>query len=410
MTNYNNSSQKPSILFISNVERSDAIVRSQGIPLVDHLSRQGFSMGLLSMETVRTLASEDDRVIRDRLGDRVQLHPVRMDRWMWLKGWIRKLLWGIIGTLRVQKRHRYQVLHARSFEPAVMAWLATRLYGGKWIYDTRNFYWEEKVELGRIGDNVFAKCGFAFDRYLVRKADRVVAVTEAAREIYGDQINDKEISKKIEVIHNNFDPARFGLDDGIRETRRQELGIQDRIVLVYSGSLVPWNCFEEMARFCSRFQTHYPIGLPVWCSYEWSEDSKRWAGELISDEVRLLGLAPEEVGDILRASDVGMMFLAGTISRRTTIPIKFAEYLACGLPVVLNAGLIDPEAIVKKYRVGVVLPDFSNAAMDRGIDQLWELLQDPELKHRAHEVATKEFHFDQAIESYRQCYQNLMTQ
>ena len=366
-------------------------------------------MGLLSMETVRTLASEDDRVILQRLGDRVGLHPVRMDRWMWLKGWIRKLLWGIIGTLRVQKRHRYQVLHARSFEPAVMAWLATKFYGGKWIYDTRNFYWEEKVELGRIGDNIFAKWGFAFDRYLVRKADRVVAVTDAAREIYAEQMKSSDAANSIIVIHNNFNPERFGLEDEIRENRRRELGVENRTVLVYSGSLVPWYLFEEMARFCNRFQVRHPDSCSLWCSYEWDEKSKRWGQGLLQGNVQLLSLQPEEVGGTLQAGDAGLMFLRTTMSNRTTIPIKFAEYLACGLPVVLNAGLIDPEAIVKKYRVGVVLADFSDGALDRGIDELWELLQDPELKHRAHEAATKEFHFEQAMESYRECYRELTT-
>ena len=185
--------------------------------------------------------------------------------------------------------------------------------------------------------------------------------------------------------------------------------MENRTVLVYSGSLVQWYLFEEMARFCNRFQARYPDSCSLWCSYEWDEKSKRWGQGLLQGNVQLLSLRPEDVGATLQAGDAGLMFLRTTMSNRTTIPIKFAEYLACGLPVVLNAGLIDPEAIVKKYRVGVVLPDFSDAALDRGIDELWELLQDPELKHRAHEAATKEFHFEQAMESYRECYRELTT-
>jgi glycosyltransferase involved in cell wall biosynthesis len=326
----NPSDPKPSVLFVSNVDRAHPLLRSQGIPLLDRLSQDGYRMGFLSIENRETLGSTEDEKVRHMLGDRVTLHPVRMDRWMWLRGWIRKIFWGTLGTLKVQKRHRYQILHARSFEPAVMAWLATLIYGGKWIYDTRNFFWEEKVELGRPR-NIFMRMGFAFDRYLVNKAARVIAVTEAAARIYSRQLGYFDgVAESIMVVHNSYDPSKYCKDSAVRMNHRRNLGLKNRLVAVYAGSLVNWYLFDEMARFCNRLHKRHPDSVAMWCSYEWNRDSEQWANSLLEGDVLLLNLTPEEVPGALQASDMGLMFLRLTVSNTTTFPIKFAEYLASG--------------------------------------------------------------------------------
>jgi glycosyltransferase involved in cell wall biosynthesis len=394
----------PSVLFISNVDRAHPLLRSQGIPLINRLSKEGYRMGFLSIENLETLGSKEDKKVQDMLGDGVALYPVRMDKWMWLRGWVRKLFWGTLGTMKVQRRHRYQVLHARSFEPAVMAWMATLFYGGKWIYDTRNFFWEEKVELGRRR-NIFMRMGFAFDRYLVRKATQVIAVTKAAAKIYSVQLGCSDgLAQSVAVVHNSYNPTRFGDDDGARMARRKELRLENKVVTVYAGSLVRWYLFEEMARFCNRLHIKHSDSTTMWCSYEWNQDTERWANGMLEGDVRLLNLAPEEVPGALQASDVGLMFLRLTVSNTTTFPIKFAEYLASGLPVVINRGLESPEEIIRRYKVGVVVEDMTDEGMDRAVDELMELLHDPEIRERAHEAAKKEFHLDQAVEKYRQCY------
>jgi glycosyltransferase involved in cell wall biosynthesis len=292
----------------------------------------------------------------------------------------------------------------------VIAWFLTLRYGGKWIYDTRNFFWDKQVDLGRNRKNLLVRWGFLLDRFLVRKADKVIAVTDAAKRIYIDQLpqSDRTI-EKIAVIHNNYAPERFGLNLSQRLARRAELELQDQIVLIYSGSLVRWYLFDDMARFCNKYRTKQPNALTLWCSYEWTDQSKQWASHLLTRDFLLLKLNPKEVGITLQAADVGMMFLEPTLSNATTFPIKFAEYLACGLPVVINAGLEEPEAIVRKYRVGVVVPELSDDGIDRAVDELQELLEDPEVKERAQEAARREFHLEQAIEKYRQCYQTLLS-
>jgi glycosyltransferase involved in cell wall biosynthesis len=364
----------------------------------------------MSFETAATLSSNQDKAILERLGNRVQFHPVRMDRWRWLRGWIRKLWWGTVEAMKAQKRHHYQILHARSFFPSLTAWLVTLRFGGKWIYDTRNFFWEEQVEMGRSRRNLLVQWGFWMDRWLVRKADTVIAITETAARSYERQRKQGQgVAKPAIIIHNNYDPERFRLDLAQREKRRDELHIAHRTVLLYSGSLVAWNRFPDMARFCNRFQSKYGSGYTLWCSYEWTMESREMATGLLTGDYQLLTLSSQEVGDTLQSADAALMFLTLTTSRTTTIPIKFAEYLACGLPVVLNAGIHDPETIVRKYRVGIVLPDMSDTAIDRAVDELVVLLADPEVKQRAQEAAHTEFHLDQAIEKYRQCYQDLLS-
>ena len=367
-------------------------------------------MGFMSFETAETLSLNQDKAILERLSNRVRFHPVRMDRRLWLRGWIRKLLWGTLETMRVQRQHRYQILHARSFFPALTAWLVTLRFGGKWIYDTRNFFWEEQVEMGRSRKNLLVRWGFWIDKFLLRKADKVIAVTDAAKRIYTEQLRRSHSpTDAVTVVHNSYAPKRFGLNISQRMERRKELNLHDRIALIYSGSLVRWYLFEDMARFCNRCQAKQPNSYSLWCSYEWTDESRQWANNLLARDFLLLKLDPEEVGTTLQAADVGLMFLQPTLSNATTFPIKFAEYLASGLPVVINAGLKSRRRLSGNIGWGVVLPDMSDAAIDRAVDELVELLADPEVKQRAQEAACTEFHLDQAIEKYRQCYQALLS-
>ena len=49
-------------------------------------------------------------------------------------------------------------------------------------------------------------------------------------------------------------------------------------------------------------------------------------------------VAPADVSSYLSAADAGIAFYRPGISRLGTSPVKVSEYLACGLPVVIERG------------------------------------------------------------------------
>jgi glycosyltransferase involved in cell wall biosynthesis len=85
--------------------------------------------------------------------------------------------------------------------------------------------------------------------------------------------------------------------------------------------------------------------------------------------------------------DVGLFFLARGISEHGCSPTKVGEYWACGRPVVTTAGVSDLDELIATHRSGVVLQGHRDADHERALDELQDLLQDPDLAARCRQAA-----------------------
>ena len=89
-------------------------------------------------------------------------------------------------------------------------------------------------------------------------------------------------------------------------------------------------------------------------------------------------------------------------------PIKFAEYLSCGLPVVLNPGIGDTDTIVNTNNIGVVVKGFDQEEYDCSVDKLLTLVNiDSELNSRCCSVANDEFSLIKGSQKYMSIYNSL---
>jgi len=56
----------------------------------------------------------------------------------------------------------------------------------------------------------------------------------------------------------------------------------------------------------------------------------------------------------------GIAFYRPGISRLGTSPVKVSEYLSCGLPVIINAGIGDTDRVIAQEDVGALVRDFND--------------------------------------------------
>jgi hypothetical protein len=99
---------------------------------------------------------------------------------------------------------------------------------------------------------------------VLRATDGVVTLTDrlwAAMQSWPD-VNKTSIAH--ETIPCCIDLERFCFDDQSRAARRAELGIVDRFVLVYSGSIGGWYMTEEMAGFFAALKRRQPDAFFLW--------------------------------------------------------------------------------------------------------------------------------------------------
>ena len=72
-------------------------------------------------------------------------------------------------------------------------------------------------------------------------------------------------------------------------------------------------------------------------------------------------------------------------------PTRMGEVLGCGVPVVANEGVGDVADIIRRYNVGVIVKDGSEAAMVTALDELEVLRSDPDLPSRCRQAAEEVF-------------------
>jgi glycosyltransferase involved in cell wall biosynthesis len=148
----------------------------------------------------------------------------------------------------------------------------------------------------------------------------------------------------IEVIPCCVDLARFSVDARARAAARAALGAGDRMVLVYAGTLGSWYCEEEMARLFAAVRRRRPSLFAVYSRAPTERLRAALAHQGVADaDVAVRPTAPADMPAALAAADAAISFARPWFSKIASSPVKVAEYLACGVPVVLNRGIGDQD-------------------------------------------------------------------
>ena len=88
--------------------------------------------------------------------------------------------------------------------------------------------------------------------------------------------------------------------------------------------------------------------------------------------------------------------------------LKFAESLACGVPVIINAGVGDCDEIVRGRDVGAVVEDFSENGYSKAYSEMQRLLADRNaVALRCRESAIDYFSLNKGMDSYSKIYETL---
>jgi len=73
------------------------------------------------------------------------------------------------------------------------------------------------------------------------------------------------------------------------------------------------------------------------------------------DRVRVISVPQNEVADYLTGMDMGLLLRLPSKQNNFSQPVKFGEYLAAGVPVVLEQGTGDMAELLKKRGIGCVV-------------------------------------------------------
>jgi len=188
----------------------------------------------------------------------------------------------------------------------------------------------------------------------IRLADHLICVSERHAEEMASRYG--YARGRITVVPNGVDVGRFRPDAAARAAIRQRLGIApEDFVAVYCGGMHAWQCFPESVDFANlvaslRARVHLLVLTP---ELELAQCHLGRAAPGLRHHV--VSVAHEEVPRYLAAGDAGLLLRAPNACNIVASPMKFAEYLACGLPVVIGPQVGDYSELVRRRQLGVVV-------------------------------------------------------
>jgi glycosyltransferase involved in cell wall biosynthesis len=403
------------VLYISYNGMLDPLGQSQVIPYLKELSGAGIRFTLLSFEGPKAYTSEGrercEQLRRELAACEIDWHFLRYHKRPSLPATSYDVMAGIRYGSRLVKSKQIEMVHARNQIPATIALALKRRFGLRMIFDVRGLMAEEYVDANHWKKgNVPYRLTKAMESRALQAADGVVTLTEKI----WPEIKDWKGLRDRDVIHEVVpccaDLARFRFLQSERDRVRAELGLQDRFVLVYSGSIGGWYLTDKTADFFVALLKRKPNGHFLWLT----GGDKALIEKLMSDrgvnldQFTVRNVRTAEVPGYLSAADVGIAFYKQTFSRLATSPVKVSEYLACGLPVIVNAGVGDSDDFVAAQRVGAVVKDFNEGEYDRTLTTIETLLAGG-IRERSRTAA--ETYFDVksvGLERYSRLYERVL--
>jgi glycosyltransferase involved in cell wall biosynthesis len=404
------------VLFISYNGMLDPLGQTQVLPYLRGLAKKGVRFTLLSFERARAFTAEGaakcDELRRELETQGIEWHRLRYHQRPSIPATIYDVLAGIRKASVLVQRNKIEMVHARGHIPATIALALKRRFGIKMIFDLRGLMAEEYVdaEHWRQGSLPYRITKSA-ERQILGATDAIVTLTERIWPIIREWEGLRGRTPHHEVIPCCVDLARFCFSDEERARRRDELGLTDQFTIVYSGSLDGWYLTEKMADFFASFAKRNPQAHLLWLTTG-SHDRVRQLMNTrgIGDEsYSVRSVAAAEVPSYLSAADAGLAFIKRCVSKLASSPTKNGEYLACGLPLIINAGIGDSDALIDEWQAGVLIEEFTDGEYALAAEHIETMVAEPDARKKTRRVAEELFHLENvAGERYASLYQRVL--
>ncbi|HJU69148.1 MAG TPA: hypothetical protein VJ650_12990 [Gemmatimonadaceae bacterium] len=195
----------------------------------------------------------------------------------------------------------------------------------------------------------------------------------------------------------------------VREAMRRQLGVEDKTVYAYVGILASYHSIEDgLIRFfrvlaCRSANAHL---LCLTTEPARFRDLLATAG-VDATRATVMRVAHPDVPAYLSAADAGLLLMRPCRLAPTWQPIKYAEYLSSGLPIIVSPGVGVIDRQVERERVGVVADVFGDADIATAADDTAEVLRQrgDEMRQRALALCEREFIWSRYIDTWRTTYQ-----
>jgi glycosyltransferase involved in cell wall biosynthesis len=254
----------------------------------------------------------------------------------------------------------------------VPGFLISRLKKARLVFEVRDIWPESAITSGVLRNPILIKLTQWLEGFAYRSAICIVSVSEGIR----DALQARGIaSQKLRVVHHGADLEYLHPAEG-DSAFRQQYHLQGKFVAIYAGSFGIANHLETVVKAADLLRRNDNIRIVLLGDGKEKEYLFQLAKEYqVTNLIFAAPVPKKEIAFAIGAADVGLMVLKNVPTFKTVLPNKLLDYLACGIPVIINfEGYANQ--IVEKARAGVlVAPDSPEAIADT----ILRLAKEPEL-------------------------------
>lgn len=247
------------------------------------------------------------------------------------------------------------------------------------------------------------------EQQFLEGADAIVSLTHEGVRMFPALGYDIPRETRIEVISTCTDLDRFspGEKDPVLVSR---LGLSGRVVVGTTGTLSNWYLREATLGAFAQLARHRDDVTILMVT---KEDHDRLRADAVTaglpaERLTLLSANFSEMPEYVRLMDLGLFFIKPLFSKKGTAATKLGEFLACGVPVVINEGIGDSDRIIRDCQAGVVLSNPPDTALEAARADVERLLADPGVKQRCRGAARRHFDLEEGAARYARLYDGLL--
>jgi glycosyltransferase involved in cell wall biosynthesis len=201
------------------------------------------------------------------------------------------------------------------------------------------------------------------EQYYDLLASEKTSLTEADERLFVSEKMREHFQELYRFSNSDFKiiPSCVRVDEFVenrkwREELQAELRTENRFVVTYLGSLAWYQQPHESLRIFRIISSVVPDSLFVAITTEPEKMRFTAAQEGIQEDcLRILNVSSADVPRYMSVADIGLLIRAPSVVNRVASPVKFGEYMASGVPVIMSNGIGDFSDAARKFGLGIVI-------------------------------------------------------
>jgi glycosyltransferase involved in cell wall biosynthesis len=396
------------------------LLRTQVLELLSHLSKiRAEKIHWIALISPLDIFSRREKLTRFK--SEVKRHgilfsyypiPILYSRWFLPRLWVMPFLL-LVGVFFLKFHFlihgRPSIIHARGYMAAMLATIYKRQNSQVAVlFDPRSLFPEENITAGNWSQrSVNYRMWKRLEFYILRNVDALVGVSNSFQRLAlnlkaNPRLQFKTVPCSVDI--NKFEKS----ESENREKILNRLNFpEDSFIFVYAGSIGRWNSPIMISKyFNSAWKTFEQCRLLVITNSRKHVVISTLQKLDIPDSVyRVISVHSDEISQYLKIGNVGLQVMEPSLDSATRLGVKFAEYMASGLPVMVNSNVGGALEYVKSYRVGVVVDDLEKE-MIFAINTLRE--DGPVMKKRCIALAREYFDIPRISQMYSELYDSMI--